>query len=63
MIELPIDSALDDVKYTMTTKEFVLLVCLSASFIDIETAETSPPIAGDDVGLLTLSMLVRISIP
>jgi hypothetical protein len=32
--------------------------CLSASSIDIETRETSPPIAGDAIGWLIVSILV-----
>jgi hypothetical protein len=63
VIALPIDRSLDVVNKNVISKEFVLPVCLSASFIDRVTADTSPPIAGDDMDLLFMSLLVCTMIP
>ena len=45
-------------KETVIAKLFVLPAFLSASTIEIETANTSPPIAGESNGRLLLSKLV-----
>jgi hypothetical protein len=56
----PMESALEVVKCILIAKLLSLLDCLSASRITIDTANISPPIAGDTIGRLFKSMLLAL---